>query len=56
MFLPAYASLSVLAMEHKDFEGAALYLKDGLKLDPVNGWFQERVYEVCDSLGWDDLP
>jgi len=55
-FLPAYASLSMLAMSRKDFEGAALYLKDGLRLDPVNGWFQERIYEVCDSLGWDDLP
>lgn len=55
-FLPAYASLGVLAMGRRDFEGAAIYLQDGLRLDPVNGWFQERIYEVCDSLGWDDLP
>jgi tetratricopeptide (TPR) repeat protein len=55
-FLPAYASLTMLAMQHRDFEGAALYLKEGLRLDPDDGWFQERSYEVCDSLGWDDLP
>jgi tetratricopeptide (TPR) repeat protein len=55
-FLPVYASLGQLAFSQGDFEGAALYFKDALRFDPENGWLHERLFDVCDSLGWDSIP
>ncbi len=55
-FLPTYASLGSLALSQHDFEGAVLYLEDGLHFDPTNSWLQTWLDDACDSLGWDEVP